>query len=182
MTIHDDVDGLGFSGSAFGLISSAMVEMMWLNGGSGAWLQNIQSLNRKNKLAYRYRPNFDKLFEKYCRASVRIDYQVFAEQGQPFTPITLARNCALQDMRLSEVEAFEKITPLIHEMPHSAKSGLTDLEDYIFADSPKPMIWLSSLVEFISPYVEITGNESAEELYVLSKVSIYYFHQDKHNK
>jgi len=88
----------------------------------------------------------------------------------------------LQDMRLSEVEAFEKITPLIHEMPHSAKSGLTDLEDYIFADSPKPMIWLSSLVEFISPYVEITGNESAEELYVLSKVSIYYFHQDKHNK
>ena len=114
MTIHDDVDGLGFSGSAFGLISSAMVEMMWLNGRSGAWLQNIQSLNRKNKLAYRYRPNFDKLFEKYCRASVRIDYQVFAEQGQPF--------------------------------------------------------------------VEITGNESAEELYVLSKVSIYYFHQDKHNK
>ena len=88
----------------------------------------------------------------------------------------------LQDMRLSEVETFEKITPLIHEIPHSAKSGLTDLADYIFADSQKPMIWLPSLVDFISPYVEITGNESVEELYVLSKVSIYHYFQSKHDK
>ena len=100
MTICEDMEdgSYGFTASAFGLIPAAIMEMMWLNGGTGTWLTNIQSLNRKNKLGYRYRPNFDTLFEKYCRASVRIDYLAFMETEGVFTPIMLSRQCGFKDM------------------------------------------------------------------------------------
>ena len=47
MTIFEDVEegSYGYAGSAFGLIPAAIMEMMWLNGGNGNWLTNIN----KNK-------------------------------------------------------------------------------------------------------------------------------------
>lgn len=98
LTIVEAEDGFGFQGSGFGLIPAAVIEMIWLHGGAGVWLQNIQSLNKKNKFAYKYRPDFDKLFEKYCRASVRMDYQVFMREVGIFTPMMLSRDCAFVEM------------------------------------------------------------------------------------
>ena len=98
VTVQDDGDGYGFAGCGFGLIPSAIMEMIWLNGGNGWWLNDIQSQNHKNKYAYGYRPDFDKLFERYCRASVRMDHQVFTAEGVPFTHELLENNCAFVEM------------------------------------------------------------------------------------
>ena len=119
MTIDEDMEAgtLGFHGSGFGLVAAATVEIMWMHGCTAQWLANIQSLNRKNKLGYRYRPDFDVLFEKYCKARIRLCYQEAVAQCGEFTPMMLSRECGFDNMEaLAESMGYMYMCDLVHQM------------------------------------------------------------------
>lgn len=113
----DEFHGINYSASPFGRISSAITEVIWLHGGSIFWLANIQSLNRKNKLGYGYRPNFDKLFEKYCRANVLMTYLECIKNTGSFTPLTLSRKCAFDNLDIVAVSmGYMYMCDEVHQM------------------------------------------------------------------
>ena len=119
MTLQESSDfhGINYSNTPFGRISAAITEIIWLHGGSVFWLANIQSLDRKNKLGYRYRPNFDKLFEKYCRANVLMAYMDFVKSTGSFTPLTLSRKCAFEDLEVLAVSmGYMYMCDVMHQM------------------------------------------------------------------
>lgn len=118
MTIQEDKNNnLLFNSSGFGLISSAALEILRLHGGTSQWLIHIQSLDRKDKLSYHYMPDFDELFERYCKALIRLEYLNYMNNGENFTALTLARECNIENMEaLAESMGFMYICDCIYQL------------------------------------------------------------------
>ncbi|MDO4731985.1 MAG: hypothetical protein Q4B50_00515 [Bacillota bacterium] len=85
----------------------------------------------------------------------------------------------LQNMTHEEISTFEEMERLLHTEKHSVNKGLGVLASNIFEGSTEDMIWVPCLIDYISPYVELEGSESQEELYLLSLAGLYEAHLKK---
>lgn len=79
----------------------------------------------------------------------------------------------LQEMILDDIASYEENNQYGQALPHSVSNGFTELADSVFSETWSYPVFLPSLIEYISPVVTISDNESKEELYVLSKTAFY---------
>ncbi len=83
----------------------------------------------------------------------------------------------LQEMNLEEVETYESVVAKNVDLPHSVNTGFGELSDLVYSTPSAPPIFIPCLIKHISPFVNIHGDESIEELYVLAKTAFFVMSQ-----
>ena len=140
-------------------------------------VEQLQILREENKKRYNtdyYAEIIDELELLFATDITDVDNLEKVEQYRTaIVPAIDELRIVIQEMNLDEVKAYDEINSSPVDLPHSVGTGFVELADMIFANSYKPPIFLPCLVRHISKYVNISGIEDSEELYVLAKTAMY---------